>query len=83
MGHIMYYSLAIVLSAASPCPSSRDEESARKVVRLFQQDFNDGGFQNAPDYTTHDWEHIHSGGGIVRSREEVLREVRGVHQTFP
>lgn len=74
--------LPIVLLVTTACQSPRDDESVRAVVRLFQEDFNEGSFRRAPDYTTTDWEHIHSGGGITRGRAQVLEEVRGVHQTI-
>ena len=35
-----------------------------------------------PFYTTIDWVHINPGGGITRGREDVLREVRAIHQTM-
>ena len=75
------FCLASILSAAGSA-TSRNDEAVTTVVRLFQEDFNDGAFKKAPSYTTEDWEHIHSGGGITRGRDEVLRDVRGVHQTF-
>jgi uncharacterized protein (TIGR02246 family) len=74
--------LATVLLVTAACQSTGDDESVKTVVRLFQEDFNEGSFRRAPDYTTTDWEHIHSGGGITRGRAEVLEEVRGVHQTI-
>ena len=60
----------------------KDDEAVKGVVRMFQDDFNDGAFNMATTYTTTDWEHIHSGGGIIRGREEVLKDVRSVHQTI-
>jgi uncharacterized protein (TIGR02246 family) len=62
--------------------SSQDTQSVKKVILLFQEDFNDGSFKNAPTYTTNDWEHINPGGGIDKGRDEVLKTVRSVHQTF-
>ena len=62
--------------------NSKDEESVNKTIISFQEDFNNGDFKNATDYTTDDWEHINPGGGITKGRSEVLKEVRGVHQTF-
>ncbi|WP_373496006.1 SgcJ/EcaC family oxidoreductase [Aquiflexum sp.] len=59
-----------------------DRESVKNVIIAFQEDFNDGGFKNAHSYTTDDWVHINPGGGIINGREEVLNEVRAVHQTF-
>lgn len=71
---------ALVLAAACERPTGSD--AVETVVRLFQEDFNEGSFRRAPDYTTTDWHHIHSGGGITRGRADVLSEVRAVHQTF-
>jgi uncharacterized protein (TIGR02246 family) len=52
------------------------------VIQLFQDDFNDGGFKNAATYTTKDWEHINPLGGVDKGRDEILKVVRSVHQTF-
>jgi uncharacterized protein (TIGR02246 family) len=62
--------------------SSQDKEAVKKVVILFQEDFNEGSFKNAAAYSTTDWEHINPGGGIDRGRDSVLKTVRAVHQTF-
>lgn len=62
--------------------SSRDEQLAIEVVKSFVNDYNIGDFKNAPFYTTTDWVHINPGGGISRGRENVLKEVRAVHQTM-
>jgi uncharacterized protein (TIGR02246 family) len=62
--------------------SPQDEELVRKVVLSFQDDFNEGGFRNAIEYTTSDWEHLNPLGGISKGRDKVLEEVRAVHQTF-
>ncbi len=74
--------LTSCISIACMGQLSQDEDSVRKVVIAFQQDFNDGGFKNAVNYTTSDWEHINPFGGITSGRDEVLKEVRTVHQTF-
>jgi uncharacterized protein (TIGR02246 family) len=71
-----------ILSFASRGQSVKDEEAVKKVVLAFQEDFNDGGFKNAVAYSTAGWEHINPAGGITKGREEVLKEVRAVHQTF-
>jgi uncharacterized protein (TIGR02246 family) len=70
------------LSFGSRGQSSQDEQSVKKVVISFQEDFNDGGFKNAAAYSSMGWEHINPGGGITKGRNEVLKEVRAVHQTF-
>jgi uncharacterized protein (TIGR02246 family) len=52
------------------------------VIYAFQEDFNEGSFKKAADYTTPGWVHINPGGGIARGRDSVLKEVRSVHQAF-
>ncbi len=54
----------------------------KEVVITFQKDFNDGSFKNAINYTTDDWEHLNPMGGITKGRNDVLKEVRMVHQDF-
>lgn len=70
------------LSIISSGQSMQDKEAVKKVVLAFQDDFNEGSFKNAPDYTTKDWEHINPLGGIDKGRDSVLKLVRAVHQTF-
>lgn len=70
------------LSFLSKGQSSQDKEAVKKVVFVFQQDFNEGSFKNATAYSTVDWEHINPGGGIDKGRDSVLKTVRAVHQTF-
>ena len=74
--------LAISASLSSAGQNAMDKQDVEKVVIAFQDDFNDGGFKKAIAYTTNDWEHLNPGGGITKGREEVLKEVRAVHQTF-
>jgi len=62
--------------------NAQDEDSVKKVVMAFQEDFNEGSFKNAYNYTTTDWEHINPFGGITKGRDETLKDVRQVHQTF-
>jgi uncharacterized protein (TIGR02246 family) len=59
-----------------------DTEKVKQVVDAFQDDFNSGLFANANNYTTSDWVHINPAGGVKYGREEVLKEVRAVHQDF-
>jgi uncharacterized protein (TIGR02246 family) len=66
----------------STAQNSQEEELVRQVVLSFQQDFNDGSFQHAADYTTVDWEHLNPMGAISKGRSKVLEEVRAVHQGF-
>jgi len=62
--------------------SQENKDEIKNVIIAFQNDFNEGSFKNAENYTTEDWEHINPGGGITRGRQDVLKEVRAVHQTF-
>ncbi|QMU30604.1 YybH family protein [Adhaeribacter radiodurans] len=82
MKTFIFLLLTVFVSIVSMGQSSKDEESVKKVINAFQDDFNDGSFKNAAAYTTSDWEHLDPGGGIVKGREEVLKVVRGVHQTI-
>ncbi len=61
--------------------NQKDVEEIKKVIHLFQEDFNEGSFKHANQYTTEDWIHINPGGGITTNRDEVLKEVRSIHQT--
>ena len=72
----------IIFSKSSFGQNAQNEQLVKNVVLAFQNDFNEGGFKNAKTYTTADWQHINPGGGITKGREEVLKEVRAVHQTF-
>ena len=74
--------LTIIFSTSGFGQNSQNEQLVKNVVLAFQDDFNEGGFKNATLYTTADWVHINPGGGITKGREEVLKEVRAVHQTF-
>ena len=74
--------LVSLLSFASNGQSSQDEQLVRNVVKSFVSDYNNSDFKNASFYTTIDWVHINPGGGITRGREDVLREVRAIHQTM-
>lgn len=67
-----------------PCKGqdSKDRESVNNVIIEFQNDFNEGSFANASSYSTADWEHINPNGGISKGRDNVLKEVRAVHQSF-
>ena len=79
-----YLIIFLILGFSKPSigQNSRNQQLVKNVVLAFQDDFNDGGFKNIEFYTTKDWEHINTGGGITKGREAVLKEVRAVHQTF-
>ena len=70
------------LSFVGKGQSSQDKKAVKKVVIAFQEDFNEGSFKNANNYSTTDWRHINPGGGIDKGRDSVLKTVRAVHQTF-
>ncbi len=74
--------LSIFISSSGEGQNSTDEQKVKKVIIAFQDDFNDGSFKNAGSYTTKDWEHLNPLGGITKGRDEVLKEVRAVHQAF-
>jgi len=62
--------------------SLNDKQLVKKTVESFVNDYNNGDFKNAPNYTTNEWVHINPGGGITRGRDAVLKEVRAIHQTM-
>jgi uncharacterized protein (TIGR02246 family) len=82
MKFIPYVFLLLILYSCSSTINQADEDSVKKVVLEFQEDFNDGSFKRADSYATSDWVHINPGGGIAIGKDNVLKEVRGVHQTF-
>jgi len=71
-----------LISSVGLSQNTQNEEAVRKVVVAFQDDFNDGAFENAANYTTADWEHLNPMGGITRGRDEVLKAVKSAHLTF-
>ena len=82
MKRLLFTLLTVSLYSCSNKPTQADEESVRKVVLNFQDDFNEGSFKNADTYTTIDWDHIDPTGGIDIGRESTLKTVRAVHQSF-
>jgi uncharacterized protein (TIGR02246 family) len=71
-----------LISIALFAQTSEDTQAVRNVIFAFKNDFNEGNFKNVSKYTTNDWEHINPLGGIDRGRDEVLKDVQNVHQTF-
>lgn len=71
-----------LLSFTGKGQGPKERELVNNVIIEFQNDFNEGGFKNAGTYSTTDWEHINPNGGISKGRDNVLREVRAVHQSF-
>ena len=82
MKYFLFLMLALAISLITSAQNVSDDQLVKKVVLSFQDDFNEGGFKNAPNYTTADWEHLNPLGGITKGRAEVLKEVRAVHRTF-
>lgn len=82
MKTLLLFLAASLTSSVALSQNSQNEDSIKKVVVAFQDDFNDGGFENAASYTTADWEHLNPLGGITRGRGEVLKAVKNAHLTF-
>jgi uncharacterized protein (TIGR02246 family) len=78
----LFVLLTGIISLNCSGQSKNELEEIKKVVLLFQDDFNEGDFKNALSYTTADWEHINPLGGIDKGQDAVLKSVRSVHQTF-
>jgi uncharacterized protein (TIGR02246 family) len=71
----------LLLGLPSVAQSDNQEAAVQTTIRAFYKAFNDG-FVGPADYAAKDWNHINPFGGRTRSREETLREVREVHQSF-
>ncbi|MES2418868.1 MAG: SgcJ/EcaC family oxidoreductase [Bacteroidota bacterium] len=82
MKSLMSFIVIIFIACNSSAQTTHDKALVRKVVSDFQNDFNKGNFKNASLYTTKNWEHLNPGGGISIGRENVLKEVRVVHEKF-
>jgi uncharacterized protein (TIGR02246 family) len=82
MRFVLYSLLAMLINLENFGQTAQDSQAVKKVISSFQEDFNEGTFKNADKYTTSDWVHINPFGGITRGREEVLKGVRRVHQSF-
>lgn len=72
---------ALLLSLPTVASSADRTAPVRKAVESFYKSFGDG-FDSAAEFATDDWNHINPLGGWTRNRQDVLREVRGVHSTF-
>lgn len=71
-----------LLAAVPAAARSADRDTpVREAVQAFYKSF-DGGFTGPIQFATEDWNHINPSGGWTRSRQEVLAEVREVHETF-
>ena len=74
----------VLLACVLPSVIQSENEqapSAETTIRAFYKAFNDG-FTQPADYAADDWNHINPFGGRTRSRDETLKEVREVHQSF-
>ena len=58
-----------------------DETNVRTAIQSFYEAFDDG-FTGPINFAADDWCHINPNGGRTRSRDETLKEVRSVHQSF-
>ena len=82
MKFILYTLVATLIFLKNFGQTALDSQAVKKIILSFQEDFNEGTFKNADKYTTNDWVHINPFGGISRGRDEVLKGVRRVHQSF-
>ena len=78
----LFFILMLLLNIQGTAQTEQDKQAIKKVIISFQDDFNDGSFKNAEQYTTEDWVHINPLGGIDKGQKEVLKVVREVHKTF-
>ena len=82
MKAFLLFTMLSGLSIVSMGQNSHDSLAVKEVVIAFQQDFNDGSFENAPNYATVDWEHIAPNGGFGAGRDTLIRVLRDIHQFF-
>jgi uncharacterized protein (TIGR02246 family) len=57
------------------------ETNVRTAIQSFYKAFDEG-FTGPINFAADDWSHINPNGGRTRSRDETLKEVRSVHQSF-
>jgi|SRR5882672_1590785 len=81
MKYLTFGLISLALCSTGLARPPGDEAAARKPVESFYTAFNQG-FIGAADFAADDWAHINPYGGWTRGRENVLKEVRGVHSTF-
>lgn len=74
--------LFLICASCSYNSDQSEEDAVKKVVLDFQEDFNEGSFEKAEKYAAEDWIHINPGGGMDVGKENILKGVRGVHQSF-
>ena len=73
--------VATLISIVPPVWGNDGEAEVRSTIEAFYKAFNEG-FTQPADFAAEDWNHINPFGGRTRSREETLKEVRKVHQSF-
>jgi len=73
--------VATLISIVPPVWGNDGEAEVRSTIEAFYKAFNEG-FTQPADFAAEDWNHINPFGGRTRSREETLKEVREVHQSF-
>ena len=77
-----FFFLLLLIYFQGIAQTEQDKQWIKQVIISFQDDFNDGSFKNAEQYTTEDWVHINPLGGVDKGQKEVLKVVREVHNTF-
>ena len=78
---LIFSLLALTMMASAVAHADDRDAQVRATIQAFYNGFNEG-FSGPADYATEDWNHINPYGGRTQSREETLRMVREVHQTF-
>ena len=71
--------VALLLTPGVVCAADIDD--VRIVVQKFYTAFDEG-FVEPVDFATEDWHHINPFGGVNRTSDATLKEVREVHTTF-
>lgn len=79
-GTVVIVAALIVMAPLSSFSDDREAE-VRTVIQAFYKAYDEG-FTGPADYANEDWNHINPLGGRTRSREETLKQVREVHQSF-
>jgi len=79
---LIFLTVFCLMSFTLIAQNKKDKESVAGVINSFQNDFNEGDFKNANTYTTDNWVHINPNGGMKEGRDNVLKEVKMVHQSF-
>lgn len=82
----MRSTIALIVSLAFPivtrAQAPNPEAPVRQAVQAFYDAFNADGFDNAPSFTTADWNHITPIGGRTRGRVPTVAQLKLVHGTF-